>query len=317
MVVATQVVEQSLDVDFDVLFTDLAPMDLLLQRIGRLHRHVRPRPRACQTARMHIIGDAGTSTILPSPSEGSRHVYGQHLLLRTAAALADHGASISIPTDVSRLVARALGDEPVGPEGWQSALDEARAEHETKLEAQRRKAGVWALAPYGTWDSEPEDLGDWLPLTHEYSDGELDAAVRDIEPTVEVIVVPLSPDGSTAIRPPWHQELSEVPDILDTTSLPSDVLAREIASWTVRLPRRITFRGLGEVVRLIDDDPVTRRWLWRRHPLLKGELLLPMVQSDDERNELHTELNIDGRVHHLRYTPELGLEVIDDGVQSC
>lgn len=317
VVVATQVVEQSLDVDFDVLFTDLAPMDLLLQRIGRLHRHVRPRPRACQTARMHIIGDAGTSKILPSPSDGSLHVYGQHQLLRTAAALADHGASISIPTDVSRLVARALGDEPVGPEGWQSALDEARAEHETRLEAQRRKAGVWALAPYGTWDCDPEDLGDWLPLTHEYSDGELDAAVRDIEPTVEVIVVPLSPDGSTAMRPPWHQELSEVPDILDTTSLPSDILAREIASWTVRLPRRITFRGLGEVVRLIDDDPVTRRWLWRRHPLLKGELLLPMVQSDDERNELHTELNIDGRVHHLRYTPELGLEVIDDGVQSC
>ncbi|HVX30331.1 MAG TPA: CRISPR-associated helicase Cas3', partial [Nitrolancea sp.] len=56
IVVGTQVLEQSLDLDFDYMISDHAPLDLLLQRAGRLHRHrQRERPAAFQSARLDIV----------------------------------------------------------------------------------------------------------------------------------------------------------------------------------------------------------------------------------------------------------------------
>ena len=58
-VVATQVLEQSLDIDFDFMVTDVAPAEALLQRIGRLHRHRGNdpmRPRVFRTPRVVVEG---------------------------------------------------------------------------------------------------------------------------------------------------------------------------------------------------------------------------------------------------------------------
>lgn len=55
ILIGTQVLEQSIDIDADILITDLAPTDLILQRIGRLHRHLRPRPEGYLTPRCLIL----------------------------------------------------------------------------------------------------------------------------------------------------------------------------------------------------------------------------------------------------------------------
>lgn len=60
VVVTTQTAEQSLDIDADLLITDLCPADVLLQRIGRLHRHRRERPD----------GYAAPMVIVVAPAEG-------------------------------------------------------------------------------------------------------------------------------------------------------------------------------------------------------------------------------------------------------
>ncbi len=55
ILIGTQVLEQSVDIDADLLITDLAPTDLILQRLGRLHRHQRPRPSGFEIPRCIIL----------------------------------------------------------------------------------------------------------------------------------------------------------------------------------------------------------------------------------------------------------------------
>jgi CRISPR-associated endonuclease/helicase Cas3 len=93
ILVATQVVEQSLDLDFDVMLTDLAPVDLLIQRAGRLWRHARgaSRPGAGRPI-LHVLSpeppeDAGERW-LSGLLQGTVAVYSNSALLwRSAKAL--------------------------------------------------------------------------------------------------------------------------------------------------------------------------------------------------------------------------------------
>jgi CRISPR-associated endonuclease/helicase Cas3 len=86
IVVATQVIEQSLDLDFDFMITDLAPIDLLIQRAGRLHRHPRDlRPAPVRTPRLLLTAQADDTGV---PELGNdTYIYAAHVLYRSFAVL--------------------------------------------------------------------------------------------------------------------------------------------------------------------------------------------------------------------------------------
>lgn len=91
--VATQVVEQSLDVDFDLMVTDIAPVDLILQRAGRLHRHCRGegecnRPEPLRQAQLYISGMESCDIEQPPVfAKSIESVYERFFLMRTAALM--------------------------------------------------------------------------------------------------------------------------------------------------------------------------------------------------------------------------------------
>ncbi len=152
VLIATQVVEQSLDLDFDQMITDLAPIDLLIQRAGRLHRHRRdaegnrsegPEGRPAPVLRVltpPAVDEPGSDwlkTLLPRTAA----VYTDHFRLwRTARLLADIGC-IRMPEDARMLIETVYGDadEPL-PAGLQRSASEAEAERAKARSLARQNA---------------------------------------------------------------------------------------------------------------------------------------------------------------------------------
>jgi len=141
VLVATQVVEQSLDVDFDVMVTDLAPVDLLLQRSGRLQRHDRPE-RTVRDSVLHVRWPEELPDSAPEFDPASTYVYDEHILLRTWHALRDRGA-IAIPEDIQGLVDLVYAEEEALPGGASEPLaDKWRATWEAMRRNQTKELSI-------------------------------------------------------------------------------------------------------------------------------------------------------------------------------
>lgn len=296
IVVASQVVEQSLDIDFDLMVTDLAPVDLVLQRIGRLHRHDRSRPPRLTTARCALVGVEDWSTQPTSPVQGSRRVYGDFLLLRAAALLGPHARhNVVLPVDISPLVQQAYGPGPVGPPSWQPALCEAQSAAEKQSRAREEAARTFLL---GEAQAGPTTLVGWVRAgVGEPDDDHRGAAqVRDGEESLEVLVVQQDSDGGLVI-PDWIADNAGEPISLDSPIGARQ--ARTIAACGLRLPLALCHPGvIDPVIAALEANRFTSFHLT---PLLTGQLVL--VLDEDRVAELkHGDLRF-----RLTYDPRRGL----------
>ncbi|MFG2044514.1 CRISPR-associated helicase Cas3' [Dactylosporangium sp. NPDC048998] len=269
VVVASQVAEQSLDIDFDLLVTDLAPVDLVLQRIGRLHRHPRAdRPARLAAASCWLTG-AGWNEEPPQPVPGSRRVYQTSTLLRAAAVLLPHldGEPLRLPADIAPLTQAAYGDAPVGPPSWQPAMAEAEVRRQDEQATKEQQADGFRLAALGERGSS---LIGWLSGgVGDTDDRAAQGHVRDTDAeSLEVLLLVRTPDG--LVVPPWIDG-GGVP--VPTASEPRWPLPRQIARCTLPLPRTMTAPEVIDDV-IADLEGRIELAAWQSSHWLAGELVL-------------------------------------------
>ncbi|MEU8625636.1 CRISPR-associated helicase Cas3' [Streptomyces sp. NPDC048669] len=152
VLVATQVVEQSLDFDFDLVVSDLAPLAQLLQRAGRGRRHGRgpsgrPKWAAAETEPELVVLDPLAAEEGSAPPRSWGSVYDAGLLVRTSRILEDCARDgIAVPGDVQRLV------DEVYEEDFVDRLDEAARQELARLD-EERLAGEAAERHLAKWTS--------------------------------------------------------------------------------------------------------------------------------------------------------------------
>ncbi len=284
IVIGTQVLEQSLDIDFDILYTDIAPMDLIIQRAGRLHRHHIKRPKALQTPQVFIMGINGPGDY----GKANELIYQRYLLMKTDYFLGD---KINIPQDVSKLVQAVYSKTNDNEISGMIGINESLTGFKTYLKTEAAKAEAYQVTP-------PDYFGDlhgWLNQAQNDVDKNeqlAKAAVRDIKQTVEVIMIQHTNKGDFLI--PVNPD--EQPQSIQTVS------SKTIAKQLIRIPSSIT----PKVNRVIDVLAVqTHRYYpdWRNDVWLKGALVL--------RLDNNLSASLEG--WRLHYSTKFGLSYSKEG----
>lgn len=283
IIIGTQVIEQSLDIDFDLLISELAPMDLLIQRIGRLHRHtLANRPKKLKNPLVYIMGMDENFDF----DSGSEAVYGPYLLMRTQELLPE---MIDLPEDISKLVQATYNEEEDLQlvDSRKIDYEEAKSKHHTERGQKEAKAKGFQL-------DKPDlrgrkTLEGWLKSHYlEESEQKSLAQVRDIEETIEVIVLQKIAGGYGFFG--TSEDLSQKIDQAD--------VQKEIAKHTMRLPLQLS--AFYRIEQTIDElETFNKRYLrsWQNSLWLKGEL--GIIFDENHRFVLNG--------FQLRYSPKYGL----------
>lgn len=152
ILVSTQIVEQSVDLDADLLITELAPTDMLLQRIGRLWRHKR-KHRHVDAARVCIIEEESSLEELRSMEPraiekalgNKAYVYAPYVLLRSLEVWKAQ-AQVSIPSQIRFLIESTYNDQESEPASWGKLFETWWGTDSAKKMEASRSCNLWTVA---------------------------------------------------------------------------------------------------------------------------------------------------------------------------
>ena len=249
IVVGTQVLEQSLDIDFDLMITDIAPMDLLLQRVGRLHRHQNKRPQLLSQPMCFITGIEEDGF-----SQGIDRVYAKHLLMRTLSLLISLNGSVSLPGDIAGLVNAAYDkNAPHSPE---------KEKWEKDIHIKESKASSFKMSK--PLRKQDKNIINWLNTDVDDANGE--ASVRDTYDAIEVLVVRRAGEGYSMLNG-QNVPIGEL----------EKEMARMLARQSISFPQALSNTDVVEELR-----KSTKKYLssWQSSPWISGELFLILDESN-------------------------------------
>ncbi|MFG3398561.1 CRISPR-associated helicase Cas3' [Streptomyces parvus] len=269
VLVATQVVEQSLDFDFDLVVSDLAPIAQLLQRAGRGRRHRRgplgrPAWAAAEDEPALVVLDPFTAEASEPPRSWGR-VYDAGLLVRTSRVLRERASGgIAVPDDVQRLV------DEVYEEDFVDRLEGAAREELVRLD-EERLAGEAAERHLAAWASicSPADVkGDLSKLSAREAGVTQELLTTRLgADTGRVLCLYQHPDGRTTLDP---EGMAEVP-VGGRWGLRPDELAA-VARRVAPVPGR--WLRSGESAAEVPQE-------WGTHPSLRDLVLLHMLPAGE------------------------------------
>ena len=311
IVVGTQVIEQSLDLDFDVMVTDFAPVDLVLQRMGRLHRHdsrsSSERTPAYRNPVCYVRGveTFGSHVEAPDFPRGSKAVYEPMILLSSYAQLLPHfdGEPIRIPADISPLVQKTYQENASGeiPSAWAEIYESAKQECEKGKDlAKVRAKGYLLCAPQRAQYTMADCMNRLLkPDDLRFSDEQIgEAKVRDTDASLEVIaiVVERNQPGNPKSAIKSYRLLPSINGTDEAESLRFDASAddpptywqsMQLAASSIRLPYQYSdapnHRIKGGKLRFdaaLDQLEKERIENWQKSFMLEGQLILPFEEVE-------------------------------------
>ncbi|HNV36371.1 MAG TPA: CRISPR-associated helicase Cas3' [Rectinema sp.] len=151
ILVATQIVEQSVDVDADLIITELAPTDMLLQRMGRLWRHERSTRPVTEPEFCLLQEEKSLTTFkelearsIKNTLGGKAFIYAPYILMRSLN-LWDSIKEITIPNDIRSLLESTYEELEEEPSAWKELCDEWFGSDSAKKMLAMMNANLWQI----------------------------------------------------------------------------------------------------------------------------------------------------------------------------